>query len=497
MTPDRAPVEHSLTDEDRLVLEAHGVSLNEASRQLRLLREPPPPIRLVGPCTAGNGIEVLADECPALLEAWRSAADAGRLVKLVPASGAATRMFASLSRARHAFADSRQPDPGDASDLATFLDRIDDFAFAPTLRDAAPRDGDEGLLDALLGEAGLDYGRLPKALIPFHRDGEAARAPVEEHLAESSELVRDATGHCAVHFTVPRGSEPAFRRRADSLSGDWDLGFSIQEPSTDTVAVDAEAAPFRVGGTLFMRPGGHGSLLVNLARLAAGSRADLVLVKNIDNVQPRSRRQDGLVAQRLLIGRLVELVDNAHQLVRRLAAADPSAIHDAVDFLETSFLPASTTALGLSREELSERLDRPIRVCGMVANAGETGGGPFWAADCEGLTTAQIVETAEVGPSSDQQAILSSSTHFNPVLMALSLRDFRGEPYELDRYVDSRRAFISDKNADGRPLQALEHPGLWNGSMAGWNTIFVEVPKGAFTPVKTVLDLLKAEHQPC
>jgi hypothetical protein len=332
------------------------------------------------------------------------------------------------------------------------------------------------------------------------------RTPFEEHLVEGTGTVRDGEGRCRIHFTVSPEFEREFRtlleaRRAfleRSYSARLDVTFSVQHPSTDTIAVDLENRPFRLDdGSLLFRPGGHGALLRNLADLGA----DLVYVKNIDNVVPESRSKTVILWKKLLGGLLVGLERRALALSQALEApgCPGSVLDDAARFLRASFgvpVPPAESHEGLCRT-LDRRLRRPIRVCGVVRNQGEPGGGPFWVEGADGEVTAQIVESSQVDVSSPaQKAIWSSSTHFNPVDLVLSLRDHAGRPYDLGRFVDPSTVFISKKSRDGRELKALEQPGLWNGAMAGWNTVFVEVPGETFAPVKTVLDLLRPEHQP-
>ena len=500
---------NGLTDRDREQIDRLGIPAEEIERQLELFRTPPRATRLVRCCRLDDGVRVLAgDELPLLLETWNEAARAGRFTKFVPASGAASRMFKSLS----AFLDGPPGTPealaaagnADARDVVSFREELSRFAF----RVQAPSgpDPDRALVRAVLGREGLGFADKPKGLIPFHRTPEGGRTPFEEHLVEGARTVRDGDGRCRIHFTVSPEFEADFRsllegRRArlEKANGArFDVGFSVQHPSTDTVAVDLENRPFRLDdGSLLFRPGGHGALLRNLAQLGG----DLVYVKNIDNVVPESRVELVVLWKRLLGGLLVGLERRALALSAALEApgCPGSVLHEAVQFLRSSFgatIPSIDSEEGFCRT-LRRRLERPIRVCGVVRNQGEPGGGPFWVEGADGDVTAQIVESSQVALSDpSQKEIWSSSTHFNPVDLVVSLRDRAGRPYDLDRFVDLSTVFISKKSRDGRDLKALERPGLWNGAMAGWNTVFVEVPGETFAPVKTILDLLRAEHQP-
>jgi hypothetical protein len=445
-----------LTPEDLAQLAARGIAPAEAERQLRLLRAPASHRAVDRPCTPGDGIERIepADE-PRLAEAHAEAAAAGRLSGFVPASGAATRMFKDLL----AHEDGAAPGEG----VRTFLEGLPRFAFAGELARVLGEDpaaaagrGEIGrVLRALLDDDGLGYAGLPKGLIRFHGE----RTAFEEHLVEGAEILRDAAARCRLHFTVSPEHEARFRallglaRRAlePALDVVYDVGFSTQGPATDTLAVDLEGRPFRdEDGRLLLRPAGHGALLANLQALGG----DLVLVKNIDNVAAAPWRAASLRWGRLLLGRLAEL---------ERGRADRS---------------------------------RPLRVCGMVPNTGEPGGGPFWVRGPAGPTR-QIVESAEIDPSSaEQRAIFARATHFNPVFLACALRGPDGRPHELRRFVDEDAVIVTRKSSGGRDLLALERPGLWNGSMAGWDTVFVEVPIEVFNPVKTVNDLLRRQHQP-
>jgi hypothetical protein len=502
-----------LNDRDRAQIDRMGISAGELERQVALFRSPPPGARLVRCCQVGDGVRVVGDEeQPLLLETWAEASRAGRFTKFVPASGAASRMFKSLS----AFLDGPPGDAdllaesgnADARDVVTFRDNLDRFAFSvPATRSTATGDDPaRALVRAVLAADGLALADKPKGLIPFHLAAGSPRTAFEEHLVEGAATIRDGARRCRIHFTVSPESERSFqdllerkRRELEERCGaSFDVTFSVQHPSTDTLAVDALDQPFRLAdGSLLFRPGGHGALLRNLARL----EADLVYVKNIDNVVPDSRLDLVALWKRLLGGLLVSLESRAHALLGALEApgCPGSVLEETASFVRTAFgipAPAADSHEGLCRV-LRRQLDRPIRVCGVVRNQGEPGGGPFWVEGSGGEVTAQIVESSQVDASdSAQKRIWSSSTHFNPVDLVLALRDRAGRPYDLERFVDPSTVFISRKSKDGRELKALELPGLWNGAMAGWNTAFVEVPGATFAPVKTVLDLLRPEHQP-
>jgi hypothetical protein len=505
-----------LSLEDRAQLEAVGISAGEAERQLGLLRDPPPPTRLLRPCTPGDGIEVLPEaRIPELHALHAEAAREGRFTKFVPASGAASRMFADLAKFRTSQVTRadivRRAGEGDrsAAEVLTFLDQLDQFPFAAALLRASGGATDDVriVLDALLGEDGLDYANSPKGLIPFHRYGDDVRTAFEEHLVEAAAYARDGRGTCRLHFTVSPEHRDRFHDAFREVRGGYqaafgvrlEVGFSTQEPSTDTLALDPEGSPFRRDDrTLLLRPGGHGALLHNLNGLGAAG-ADLVFVKNIDNVVPDRLRGPTVAWKKAIAGRLLQLERTAHGFARLLATghATDAVVEEAETFCR-DLLHAPAAAPGAARRvALLERLRRPMRVCGVVPNTGEPGGGPFWVEGEGGTVTLQIVESAQIDAKDAEQArIFGSSTHFSPVDLVCALRDPDGHPHDLADYVDPRAVLLARKTHEGRPLLALERPGLWNGAMARWNTVFVEVPLSTFTPVKRVNDLLRPEHRP-
>jgi hypothetical protein len=465
-----------LTPADDRQLAARGITRAEIERQLAVLAAPPEYAKLERPCTVGDGIERLSPErVDALLARDATVAAAGRVSAFVPASGAATRMFKELLAALElpgelAPADVAASDRAEARALEAFVAALPRFAFEPALREALAASGanmtrlrEQGpwrpLLEVLLEATGLDCANRPKGLLAFHREAEGIRTPFEEHLVEAATLVRDASATCRLHVTVSPEHRAGFEallagagsRHGVRLGVRYDVVFSEQHPATDTVAAAIGGGPFRgVGGELVFRPAGHGALLRNLAE----TRGDLVFLKNIDNV--------------------------------------------AIDPLKADSARWSAALLGLADELASDSRwagDRPVRVCGMVPNTGEPGGGPFWVRGADGTVTCQVVESAQVAPDPAQRAIMQRATHFNPVFIACALRDRNGRPWDLERFVDPHTAIVTRKSAGGRELLALERPGLWNGAMAGWHTVFVEVPLAVFNPVKTVFDLLRPEHQ--
>ena len=486
-------MEEQLTPADLQQMMEIGLAPDDAGRQIELFRHPPPFTRLIRACTPGDGIlELPPAEQAELLAGFDGAARDGRIGKLVPASGAASRMFKDLLAFHAESANGAEP----SGAVATFFANLPRFAFCEDLGAALRAGGIE--MDAAV--------QLPKGLLRFHRYEDGPRTPCEEHLVEAAALCRDAAGLCRVHFTVSPDHLEGFDRLVqrvlagleERLGCRFEVTFSTQRRATDTLAVDPLNQPFRLAdGSLLFRPGGHGALLDNLQALGRQGW-DIVFLKNIDNVVRDDSKPLVHLWKKLLGGLLVSVQQQAFEALDHLASA--GAQRRGIEVcrqvgrpLPPGFLEAEPAE---KRGLLLAALDRPMRVCGVVRNQGETGGGPFWTQSSSGGTAPQIVEASQVDPQDpQQQAILRSSTHFNPVDIVCGLRDHNGAPYDLGRYVDPATIFISAKTFEGRPLKALERPGLWNGAMAEWNTLFVEVPDATFAPVKTVLDLLRPEHQ--
>ncbi len=509
-------------------IRGRGMSPEDVHEQIQAFREGFPFARLERPCTPDDGIVVLGpDEAEHLARRYERVERNGRAMKFVPASGAATRMFKTLLSVRNRFGEARadeveaeaQKGDRECSEFMEFARGIRSFAFWDQLCSVMREGGVDAeeeiargrydrILDYLLTEKGLGAADLPKGLIPFHPYPEGPRTPVEEHLVEAARYVRSAEGTARLHFTFSPGWEDRFWRHLEDVRPRYErdgtrfeVEVSAQKPSTDTIAVDMENRPFRNDdGSLLFRPGGHGALLENLDALDG----DIVFIKNIDNVVPDRLKGRTVTYKKALGGYLVKLQEELFRHLEALEAGDPD---DAA--LERIWAFATKT-LDLSPPQgqdewsregriafLRSRLNRPLRVCGMVRNQGEPGGGPFWVGDAGGGVSKQIVEASQVDMDDPGQVgIWRSSTHFNPVDLVCGLRDFRGRPFDLKDFRDPATGFISTKSKGGRELKALELPGLWNGSMAYWNTVFVEVPIETFNPVKTVLDLLRREHQP-
>jgi hypothetical protein len=511
-------------------LAERGIPVEEVRRQIDLFRRPPSFARLERPCAVGDGIVRLdTSEIAGLQELHAEAARSGRFLKFVPASGAASRMFRDLlhyqrgpgrGEAWDAIVRAAGKGDGRARAMVRFIEQLERFAFADDLRRTLWGRGSDPdrlvaagaypeILDALLDPAGLDYDARPKGLLKFHAYPGGSRTPFEEHLAEAAVYVRDAAGITRLHFTVSAEHQDAFETLMGQVGPEYgrlcatrfEVGFSTQHPSTDTLAVDLENRPLRdARGRLVFRPGGHGALIQNLADLDG----DLVYIRNIDNIQPEHRW--GVVTnwKRILGGYLVRLQREIHERLRRLREPEPrERLLDETARFAASRLQVELNgrldplSLPARRAWLIDQLDRPLRVCGVVPNRGEPGGGPFWVRSGDGSVRPQIVEGAQINKSDEaQQELLRSSTHFNSVDIVCAMRDLDGKPYDLRRFVDDDAVIVTEKSSDGLKLRALERPGLWNGAMAGWNTVFVEVPLESFAPVKSVLDLLREEHQP-
>jgi hypothetical protein len=517
-----------LSDQDLRQIQAHGLTLEQVEQQLRFFARPPRFIRLARAATVHDGIQriPLAD-WDGYLERQAAAARQGRFTKFVPASGGATRMFelllhylyhvdqdingvidAELAQGTHR-----------AREFLVFHDSLSRFAFYPELSCLCAAQGNnlEDLLAArryreillqVLTQAGLHYQDLPKALIMFHAYGDASRTPLEEHLVEAAAYVQDQDGNCRLHLTILPRHRQIFQRFLDQIQPALEerfgcrftVDFSFQHPATDTLAVDADNRPFRDSqGHLVFRPGGHGALLENLQNL----QGDLVYIKNVDNVVPDRLKDPTILWKKILGGLLVDLQTEIHRYLRVLGqnsggVALAPILKFARERLGLDF-PPSLLELpeDLARDLVMRALNRPLRVCGVVQNQGEPGGAPFWVQEADGSLSLQIVEKAQVDLNDpEQRAIWETATHFNPVDLVCAFRDDQGVPFDLAEYVDHEAVFISRKSLEGRELKALELPGLWNGGMARWLTVFVEVPITTFNPVKTVFDLLRPEHQP-
>lgn len=519
--------EFVLSDADRVQLKELGISEAQVKSQLEIFQKPLFNVELLHNCTVGDGIVKIApEEAGEYIKAQQKAAEKGRFLKFVPASGASTRMFKFLFEVQQANEPISREEINQAVRKGTatfekfkrFIDNISHFAFYDDLKGMMSGDGldleqliqdgqFEPVFQYLLTERGLNYGSMAKGLVKFHQYPSGNRTAFEEHLVEAAQYVQDADGTCRLHFTVLPEQRERFGRLLENVRAGYEkeygvrfkVDFSFQKRSTDTLAVDLRNEILRDGnGSLVFRPGGHGALLQNLTAL----QDYLVYIKNIDNVIPDCLKAATYFWKRVLGGMLVTLESAVHSYVRLLK-------HEATDTIQEEAEKFARDKLWITFPEdfahwpaskrhhfLVNKLNRPIRVCGVVPNVGEPGGAPFWVREKDGTCSIQIVEKAQVNfDSPEQDAIWNSSTHFNPVDLVCSMRDFEGKSFDLSRYVNPDAVFISKKSIGGRDLKALELPGLWNGAMADWTTVCVEVPIITFNPVKTVDDLLRAEHQ--
>jgi hypothetical protein len=500
------------------------IDIQVAEQQIEFLKKGFPYIKLVCAATINNGIKKLNEkQLQDYIIKYENARQLKK-VKFIPASGAATRMFKALYEFDELFRQSNF-NPKILSNEAykhvkECFDRLKDFAFYPqlekivnksgiSLNDAIKKKEYHIVLSSILGNEGLNYGNLPKGLITFHRYDGNTRTAIEEHLVEGTGYALNIGNVIEIHLTVSPEHQASFATLLKRVQKTYEqqykvkftISYSVQKPSTDTLALDNKNEPFRESdGSLHFRPGGHGALLENLNDIDC----DLIFIKNIDNVTHDKNKPDTIKFKKALAGVLIEFQDRIFNYLRYLekaAGISPEMFKEISNFLSEEL---GTTIVsnkifkqpGQTIEYLYNKLNRPIRVCGMVRNQGEPGGGPFWTVNTDGSKSLQIVESSQVDHHDpEQNAILSSATHFNPVDLACGPKDYKGKNFDLMNFRDSNTGFVSKKFKNGQPLKALELPGLWNGSMAHWNTVFVEVPISTFTPVKTIRDLLRPEHQ--
>ena len=468
-------------------MEEHGLTPAALETQLKNFREGFPFLPVTRAASCGDGIRVLdAAGIEQAAARYDRAKESLRVVKFVPASGAATRMFKDLFEFVR---EGRR-----TAVVGELLANRRRFAFWPELRTIVGDDADELRTVENIVAEGLRYGETPLGLVSFHRYGDEVRKAVEEHLVEGAQYAA-AGGEVKIHFTV----SPEHLTRFEALLAEkipgyesrfgvkYRISFSVQDPSTDTLAVNPDCTPFRrADGRLLFRPAGHGALIGNLGKIDA----DIVFVKNIDNVTTDARRGDTVLYKKALAGVLLALQERIFEYLMALEV--PGAeVEPIAAFIENELCVKLPKDYGTAL--LRQVLDRPIRVCGMVRNEGEPGGGPFWVTGADGLETLQIAESNQIAP--EKRELMRLATHFNPVDLVCSFRTSKGGRFDLQEFVDPATGFISRKSDGGRELLAQELPGLWNGAMARWNTVFVEVPITTFSPVKVVTDLLRPEHQ--
>ncbi len=504
------------TPEDAKTLCAKGITEAELVAQVERFKIGFPYLRIAASAQVGAGIKQLTiDEEEQAISRWQKyLADGGDVCKFVPASGAASRMFKAL----FSFVEGDAETPVDGSPVAELIKNVHNLAFYGEL-DAVTRqlyskgvdelisDGEcKKVISAIISSEGLNYGNLPKGLLTFHAysDG-STRTPVEEQLMEGAQSAA-TNGKVKLHFTVSGNHRALFEKKLseavpeleNKMGVTFDVSMSEQKASTDTVAVNLDNTLFRDNGNLVFRPGGHGALIENLNDIDAS----VVFIKNIDNVVPDARREATLRYKQVIAGYLMQVHDKIKKYLTAINTGKYTIddIREMIAFLHQELNVRDEKMKNLEDADLvlyiKNKLNRPVRVCGMVRNEGEPGGGPYIAYSADGSTSPQILESHQIDPTNeDYKAMVSTATHFNPVDLVCYIKDIDGNHFNLPQYVDPATGFISEKSLHGKELRALELPGLWNGAMSDWNTVFVEVPIDTFNPVKTVNDLLRPAHQ--
>lgn len=492
-----------------------GITQSQIERQLDEFKTGFPYLKLEAAASVGKGIKsIAAGDISKYIDLWNQYKMGDKkILKFVPASGAASRMFKNLFAFLSAEYDAPETDFEKA-----FFSNIEKFAFYNVLDKVCKEKENcsihelmekgcyKTVVDNLLNDKGLGYGQLPKGLLLFHKYVGTQRTPLEEHLVEGA-LYANSNGVVHLHYTVSPEHKNLFEDCVNHVKGEYEskfnvrycVSFSVQKPSTDTIAVNPDNTPFRNSdGSLLFRPGGHGALIENLNDVDA----DIVFIKNIDNVVLDKFKEDTVTYKQLLAGVLVSLQTKAFEYLRLLESGqfDDDTLKEIVRFLEKELCCHKPGINDLEGAELvaylKKKLNRPMRVCGVVKNVGEPGGGPFLAYNSDATVSLQILESSQIDKdNSDYTKMFTEGTHFNPVDLVCATKDYNGDKFNLPDFVDRSTGFISSKSKNGKELKALELPGLWNGAMSDWNTVFVEVPLSTFNPVKTVNDLLREQHQ--
>lgn len=511
-------------EKDRHQFEIKGLTEEKIISQIELFKLGLPFVNLQSAATINNGILKFSDEDKkASIDLFDAKRNNYSIIKFVPASGAATRMFKSF----FSFIENYNPEQETVNayinrtkeaSLAVFFVGLEKLPFYKIVLDkieeefpdyhASSTDKQHYMfVKAMLDTNMLDYGFYPKGLLPFHQYKEHIATAFEEHLFEAA-LYASTNNKANLHYTISEKYTDIFDDEFKKIqtiverktNTKFEISFSYQKEATDTIAVTLENKPFRLeDGSLLFRPSGHGALLSNLNDLDA----DIIFIKNIDNVVVFKYEKEVSEYKKMIAGILIENQTKAFSYLEKLEnrPTTEEKIIEIAEFLTHKMNVVISSefekyATEYQIEYLKDKLNRPIRVCGMVKNEGEPGGGPFWVKDESGQVSLQIVESAQINKKDKfQKEILKNATHFNPVDLVCGIKDYKGNRFNLEQFVDYKTAFITMKTKTGKDLKALELPGLWNGSMANWNTIFVEVPLITFNPVKTVTDLLKPTHQ--
>ena len=504
-----------LTEKYSHQLKAHGLSQHKVLRQLEIFKQGIPFVEIVEPASLENGIEVLSEEQQNFYaNLFNSEKDNLDLLKFVPASGAATRMFQFL----HSFLDSYKTTDDinvflqkeENMDLKLFFESIEKFPFyhlvlnsinskLPDYKKFGKGEQFRLFVQEMLEEDGLNYNQTPKGLIPFHKYDDNYVTAFGEQLYEAA-FYATSNGLSKLHFTVSEEHKKKFKKRHEEIQHfienrtgiKYNISYSYQKQGTDTIAVTTDNDIFLdENGNLLFRPSGHGALLENLN----DTDADVVFIKNIDNVVSEKYIEKIAFQKKVLAGKLISLQQTIFKIVEHLKTTVPSEdiLNEAYNFVSEDL---KLSGIKQNKEELLKILERPIRVCGVVENTGAPGGGPFFIRDKAGNISLQIIEMSQIDMNDPKQKFLvDKATHFNPVDLVCGIRNYKGEKYNLLDFADPDSGFISEKSHQGKPIKALELPGLWNGAMHNWNTVFVEVPQITFNPVKTVNDLLNEVHQ--
>ncbi len=502
-----------LSQKDKRLIEAKGISETEFLNQLKTFKVGIPFLKVSGYANPKKGIKQLDNKDKEFYINIYESSDI-EVIKFIPASGAASRMFRLL----HQFLDEVETDEEKIQallkteeflSLNPLIHQINRLAFYEQAKQLSKQSNQNFenysqieqvvlVLKTAISEKGLNLDTLPKGLIPFHNYEDKIFTPFEEHLEEAkSYAIKNNTAQ--LHFTISEEHENNFKatlkqylKSYNKDNIDFEVNFSYQKPSTDTIAVNLDNTPYRdKNGQLFFRPGGHGALIHNLNALDT----DLIFIKNIDNVSKKQAdKRTTYKNKKVLAGVLLKLQNKIFGYQKALEQnSTTELIEEVQEFAQNNLNIKSPSD---KANELLKELNRPIRVCGMVKNDGDPGGGPFWVEDDKGEQSLQIVETSQVDPNDEnQQQILKEATHFNPVDIVCGVKDYKGQKFDLKEFVNAKRGFICQKSVEGQDIKALELPGLWNGGMAYWHSIFVEVPLSTFNPVKTVTDLLKPAHQ--
>ena len=499
---------------DQLLLSKKGISAEVVAEQLKRFKTGFPFLKLEGAATTERGVLAPSQaEIEEYLKEWDNyCASGSSILKFVPASGAASRMFKDLFSFLSADYDVPTTDFE-----KKFFENIEQFAFYSdlnamcvdnnkhTIKELVEKGDYKSVVFNLLDFTGMNYGSLPKGLLKFHTYEDYARTSAEEHFVEGA-LYAATNGVVKLHFTVSPNHKALFEelvaeRKAyyeNLFNVKYEISFSEQKQSTDTIAANADDTPFRENGTLVFRPGGHGALIENLNDIDA----DVIFIKNIDNVVPDRLKPETVTYKKVIAGILVNKQKKVHEYLQLIDSGKYTheQVEEMIRFLQQDLQCRNQDIKHMEDCDLvlylRKKFNRPMRVCGMVRNIGEPGGGPFLAYNPDGTVSLQILESSQIDMNNaDAKAMFENGTHFNPVDLVCAVKNYKGEKFDLPKFVDQDTGFISHKSKNGRELKAMELPGLWNGAMSDWNTIFVEVPLITFNPVKTVNDLLRDVHK--